>query len=863
MSSLYPYQERVKETLLQGRSVVLQAPTGAGKTRAALAPFIEAFFDLSEDAFPRQCLYSVPMRVLASQFEREHRRLAESYYRRHRRRLDVRIQTGDRAEDPTLIGDLVFATLDQVLSSALGVPYSLSESRANVNVGAVLGSYLVFDEFHLFPQQAKWSVLQLLRVLKRLVPFTLMTATFSSHMLESVAELLDATSILVNRDEVEQIETEWGRKERKAREFRVVDAALDSRTVRDEHDRRTLVVCNTVDRALEIYEGLLAHGCRPLPLTDPVMTPIYEALRQVRDPDEQAHWKQEAVSVLRHRMEEQPGAPWAMLLHSRFEQPHRQVKEELLQSLWGKDALANGGDMPSLILVATQVVEVGLDISALVLHTELAPAASVLQRAGRCARYPGERGQVRVYRLQERRDGSPDYGPYAGSKEDVAICERTWQAFRDRDGMTLHFAQEQELIDVAHGEADRAVLRAMRESEGQIWELITEAIVHGDASTRRRLIREVDSRTVIVYDAPDGLSEENPFLYEGVSLWHGTLRGKLAALHELAESQRLPWALRFPVQVEDEEETRLPVAYRWVDVTSGDDIGRALLFAVHPRLVSYDPERGFRLAEPGGGRYRSPRRRGHADEAEQYGYELESYVDHIRKMRRAFEGYRSFGEPVGGQLQSRFIWVKERFAQLQGDWRAPADLLEKAVRLVMALHDVGKLDVRWQDWAAEYQKAIGEGPPPYLVAHTHYEPSNPEHARALRDTRKHKPRTHAGEGAMAAARILWEALDGKTWPGLYRAAVTAIARHHSPQLWEAGPYRLHPQATDVVGEALATVGEEEWRAWAKGLICVQQAPNLEKRLLPAPPEGSWSWWFLYFTLVRILRLCDGMSQEEV
>ncbi|MCB0064117.1 MAG: DEAD/DEAH box helicase, partial [Caldilineaceae bacterium] len=43
--ALYPYQERVKELISQGRSVILQAPTGAGKTRAALAPYIEAFFD--------------------------------------------------------------------------------------------------------------------------------------------------------------------------------------------------------------------------------------------------------------------------------------------------------------------------------------------------------------------------------------------------------------------------------------------------------------------------------------------------------------------------------------------------------------------------------------------------------------------------------------------------------------------------------------------------------------------------------------------------------------------------------------------------------------------------------------------------
>jgi CRISPR-associated endonuclease/helicase Cas3 len=101
---LYAYQELVKSHLLNGRPVVLQAPTGSGKTRAALAPFIEAFFDLPDDAFPKQCLYSVPMRVLAGQFYREYHHLAERYERIHRRSLDVRIQTGERPEDPQLDG---------------------------------------------------------------------------------------------------------------------------------------------------------------------------------------------------------------------------------------------------------------------------------------------------------------------------------------------------------------------------------------------------------------------------------------------------------------------------------------------------------------------------------------------------------------------------------------------------------------------------------------------------------------------------------------------------------------------------------------------------------------------------------------
>jgi CRISPR-associated endonuclease/helicase Cas3 len=860
VSALYPYQTRVKQLLHEGRSVVLQAPTGSGKTRAALAPFIEAFFDFPDAAFPRQCLYSVPMRVLAGQFMAEYRRDAESYARKHRRVLDVRIQTGERPEDPELMGDLVFATLDQVLSSALGVPYSLSAGRANLNVGAVLGSYLVFDEFHLFPPEAMTATLQLLRVLRRLVPFTLMTATFSATMLEELAHLLDAEPILVDPGEVADIETAWGAMPRKERRFRVIPEVLTAEAVRETHDRRSLVVCNTVDRSVELYDTLVRTGCRPVPFADPSLTPIYERLRRVREADEHEMLVAQAIAHLRERMDKGSDAPWVMLLHSRFERPHRLVKEALLRNLWGRDGV-KVRDLPSLIVVATQVVEVGLDISSQVLHTELAPAASVLQRAGRCARYPGEQGWVYVYQVPPKEDGAPNYAPY-NTKVETAICERTWEALVERDGTALHFAEEQAVIDAAHSDADRAMLQEMQEKEGQLWDLITAALVFGEASARPRLIRKVDSRTLIVYEAPDEPTTESPYRFEGFSLWHGTLRGKVKALQELAQQLGVPWALRYPTQVEDEEESRIPTAYRWVEVREMDDVGNALLFAVHPCLVAYDAERGFRLAEAGDGAYRSPEAVRRGKPRGEYGYELESYVDHVRRMRRVFEGqHPPFGEPVGGELKRRLAWVARRFGESEGDWHMPTERLEQAVRLVLALHDVGKLEKRWQQWAAKYQEAIGEGKPPFLVVHTHWEPGNPAHENALRKTRRYKPRTHAGEGAMAVARILWEVLDGKTHPGLYRAAITAIARHHSPRVREAGEYELHPNARETVAQALAAIGEEVWSTWAQWLITAQECPNLEARLLPAPPEGHWSWWFVYFTLVRILRLCDGLSQE--
>jgi CRISPR-associated endonuclease/helicase Cas3 len=61
---LRPFQQRVFDLIMNGQSAIVQAPTGSGKTRAALAPFLQNLA-LQGDKLPFTCRYAVPMRVLA------------------------------------------------------------------------------------------------------------------------------------------------------------------------------------------------------------------------------------------------------------------------------------------------------------------------------------------------------------------------------------------------------------------------------------------------------------------------------------------------------------------------------------------------------------------------------------------------------------------------------------------------------------------------------------------------------------------------------------------------------------------------------------------------------------------------------
>ncbi|HVC96111.1 MAG TPA: CRISPR-associated endonuclease Cas3'', partial [Pirellulales bacterium] len=88
-----------------------------------------------------------------------------------------------------------------------------------------------------------------------------------------------------------------------------------------------------------------------------------------------------------------------LLIHSRFRPPERkQIVEKLLSDRPPKGR----------IVVSTQVVEAGVDISAKLLFTELAPWASLVQRFGRCNR-KGEIEGAEVHWIDVADD---DYAPY-------------------------------------------------------------------------------------------------------------------------------------------------------------------------------------------------------------------------------------------------------------------------------------------------------------------------------------------------------------------------------------------------------------------------------------------------------------------
>jgi CRISPR-associated endonuclease/helicase Cas3 len=788
----YPFQRRVAELLLNDRNLILQAPTGAGKTLAAMLPFLDAIE--YGRYFPHKCLYAVPMRVLANQFVDEYKNKVRRAGRDDR--IRVAIQTGEHASDKELTATLTFATIDQVLSSFLLSPYSLPRRLSNLNAGAVAASYLVFDEFHLFdPVSTLPTTLEMLQMLRGVTPFLLMTATFSTDMLEGLANALDA--IVVPEDDDARQAMQALPSQQKTRRYHVANGPLGAEAVLAKHQRRTLVVCNVVDRARALFEALCGH------------------------PDH--------------------GDAQALLLHSRFLPKDRQRIEGKIRELFARDNDQN----ESWIVVATQAIEVGLDITCQTLHTELAPANAILQRAGRCARYPGDEGDVYIYAEAFDTEGTlvdlaENVMPYREQKDEIT---RTLTEFRARNGETLAFGDEQEIVSAAHGPCDHAIVQgliAAQEMHRRKMNNVMSGHRSGDAGD---LIRAVSSRLIVVHDDPQAVLER-PFAAEAFGLHPATVYGLVDKWLQREEELALEdWGVRALHDRGDANESGHS-AFDWLPVRDSSDVAGSVMVLVHPALAGYDPELGFVPDRSTGYRAKlAPAR--DAIPRGGYTYHLESYVEHVRLVCQSFQR-NAWPElaPAAARLEQAFGW--------------PTGVVEQAAHLVALFHDVGKLNEDWQDWVARYQDAIGQPAPTGFYAHTDYDPTNPLHWKKQKELGRKPP--HAVEGAVAVAPLLATAFG--TCRPVFKAAFTAIARHHGAFTKQGRPYTLPPAAGQVVAETFALLpvslaggldAEELWMS--------ENPSEASIRSFLVNP-GRDSEFLAYVLLARALRRADQMGTSK-
>lgn len=449
--------------------------------------------------------------------------------------------------------------------------------------------------------------------------------------------------------------------------------------------------------------------------------------------------------------------------------------------------------------------------------------SAILQRAGRCARYKGEEGDVIVYRPD-------DLAPYSELR---CLCERTFDALATVDGKRVDFAREQDLISV-HNDYDLRMLDALEAQQSTHWWKMQDVMDRQELGYLADLIRQDDSRRLFIHGAPG--TETNPYRYESFSIYRGTLFAQWRKWEQDGLLKKHPWLLCYPREIEMEVETdRRRLGFEWKPVRGPDDLKGHVVFAVNPELCTYDPELGFRFVS--GHAPSSPELPSRRGDIAFYG--RETYVDHIGRVMRALE-----------HIHPREVaWPASRLEARLG---LGSGALDRALRFTIACHDAGKLTSGWQCWAHEYQAEIGRpAPDDVVLAHTDHDSTDPSHLEVQRRLRAKKP-PHAAEGAAIVCRLVERLFPDKR-VGL--AALSAIARHHSPATESVqGKLNLHPQARETLAQALTSAGLPLGPSAIPGPASLQRLNFLTK------PDHLDS-FLIYLFLVRALRLADQLSME--
>ncbi len=735
----YYYQKRAMELMEKNISLIVRAPTGSGKTEIALIPFICGI----NDYLPPQLIYSLPTRTLVESIGERAVKYASF------KKLRVAIHHGKKATSSLFEEDIIVTTIDQTAGAYLSVPLSMPKRWGNIFVGGVASALTVFDEVHtLHPEKGLQTAIAIAMQSAKLgFPSLIMSATLPDVFIESMKERIEKNG---GRVEIIDVEDESEIKSRKNRKVELINRTNEELTAdaikkEAESKPKLAVVVNTVERAQKLY----------LELKEKVNCPV-------------------------------------ILLHSRFLEEDRSSKEKAIEDVFGKNGGGEG------IVISTQVIEVGMDISSPVVLSEVAPIDALIQRAGRCARWGGK-GEFHVFGLPK--DVRNPYAPYL--KE---LVESTISEINRRDNFTLDWQTEVELVNkILSGYFEYFL------DSSFFWTRLGElskAVYEGSKPIVEQNVREVFSCDVTLHENPESLNPEDVLTLPRIRIDAWVLRGKFKKLMEL--DAKIYKLTENPIL--DDYESK----YVLKPVEDSEDIIPFELYVLGG--VCYSPELGlvFDKYAPNAIKSFEPVERiNNAERKIEFRIERETWVEHARKTLHVLDCY----------LIPRYHYAIEKFAEHFGyDFDEFADL----IRCITSLHDLGKLNIYWQE------KVGWNGKEP--LAHS--------------DSDVGGLPPHATVSARSLQPYLENLFDDE---GLFKAFYLAIAHHHAPWAREYRKYKLISNFYEFV--------KKVWDVPKDLIIDHDSSGKLDFTYLDLIDENEA--YRLYGLLSKLIRISDRLATGGV
>jgi len=412
--------------------VLIRLPCGYGKTLIGEAPFIAQ--SITENWLTRGACYVLPTKALTN----HHRDTIQQHIKSLNATSSVLAFHGEEHATNLFYADFAISTFDTFTCAY--ARSSRTGHHLEFPAGTIVTSYVVFDEAHMLQDEFAYShniMNKMLRVLSASgVPTIVMTATMPKPIEEVVFDGIPPKCIPNFQQDVTLKEKYRGEIEKVLLFEKTPQQIIhEGDFIKKCLGKRVLIICNTVSTAQSVYEEL------------------------------------------QRKIKEQHLHALVLLLHSRLTKAERLKREMLSRCLMSrkKCTICGKGEIKplslpiyfisstseigyelfcencaseetrsrrvdSVFVVATQVVEAGLDITSDLLITECAPLDSLVQRIGRCARFLDEKGEIILAYHDEA------WSPYPKK-----LAENAWKTIKkyqnDLPNALTDFAQYKELID--------------------------------------------------------------------------------------------------------------------------------------------------------------------------------------------------------------------------------------------------------------------------------------------------------------------------------------------------------------------------------------------------------------------------------
>jgi len=328
--------------------LILSAPTGYGKSLISYALY---FGCLDGDKPWARVIHVLPMTSIIQDFvENIKKKLNGKIDERH-----IGEQHHGSPGSPFFAKRFVVTTLDTFSLNFFKLPavevakqQKYHTSHFEFPRAMIYSAAVVFDEFHLFAPAKEGQSRMLtvsLAALKMLaevgVPVIIITATMNDQLAQLIKDEVKKEAEVLYEKYCEGDDNEWETQNKKEVVVVGKTSCVHETTLELKKEKSVLIVANTVSTAIQIFEELSKH------------------IENKED---------------------------IILLHAKLSKHDRGQAMQKLEKLKDKQNKVEKGK----IVVATQLVEAGIDFSFDALITEVAPAPNIIQRVGRVARMGGK-----------------------------------------------------------------------------------------------------------------------------------------------------------------------------------------------------------------------------------------------------------------------------------------------------------------------------------------------------------------------------------------------------------------------------------------------------------------------------------------